>query len=84
MLAKSMGSPPPATSCEGCSEKKETSRNWEKAKREFDSIWGTPFHGVKAIAKKNKVAATCLKCYVDRNVKHNHGYDTGFLSLGIG
>ena len=77
-----MGSPPPATSYEGCSEKKKEAQKWEEAKREFDSVGGTPFNGVKAIAKRNGVSAARLKRYADRNAKRHHGCDTDSSALG--
>ena len=82
ILVGSMGSLPPATSYEGCSEKKKQVEDWEKAKWESDSIWGTPFNGFKAIAKRHDVAVARLKRYVDRNMKHNHSYDTDSSTLG--
>ena len=36
-------------------EKKKKAEKWEEAKREYDSVGGTPFHGVRAIAKKHNV-----------------------------
>ena len=60
-MTGSMGSPPPATSCEGCSGKKQKAKKWEEAKREYDSVGGTPFHGVRAIAKKHNVFISPLK-----------------------
>ena len=80
-MAGSMGSPPLATSYEGYSEKKKQGERWEKAKRQFDSVGRTPFNRVNAIAKRNKVAATHLKRYVERNAKCNHGYDTDSSAL---
>ena len=76
-----MRSPPQATSCEGCSEKRERSKRWEEAKREFDSVGGTPFNGVRAIAKRKRVSAARLKRYVDRNAKRHQGYDTNSSAL---
>ena len=81
MLAKNMGSPTLATSYEGCSGKKEEAENWKKAKRKYDFVGGTPFNGVRAIAKEHDVAIARLKRYADRNAKHNHGYDTDSLAL---
>ena len=60
---------------------KEQAEKWEKAKWEFDSIGGTPFNGVRGIAKKNHVAITHLKWYADRNAKYNHVYDTHSSAL---
>ena len=62
-------------------KKKKQAEDWEKAKREFDSIGGTPFNGVRAIAQRNHVALACLKRYADRNAKSNHGYDTDSSAL---
>ena len=62
--------------------KKQKAKNWEETKREYDSVWGTPFHGVRAIAKKHNVFISRLRRYVDRNVKHHHGYDTDSSALG--
>ena len=76
-----MASPPPATSCEGCSEKEKEAQKWEEAKREFDSVGGTPFNGVRAIANRKRVSATCLKRYADRNTKCHQGYDTDSSAL---
>ena len=75
-MAGSMGSPSLATSCEGCSGKKTKSKKLEEAKREYDSVGGTPFHGVRAIVKKHNVCISRLRCYADRNAKRHHGYDT--------
>ena len=63
-------------------EKKKNEENWEKAKRDYDSFGGTPFHGYKAIANENNVSAARLKRYVDRNAKRHHGYDTDSSALG--
>ena len=63
-------------------EKKLKAKKWEEAKREYDSVGGTPFHGVRAIAKKHNVFISCLKRYVDRNAKRHHGYDTDSSALG--
>ena len=63
-------------------EKKKKEQNWEKAKRDYDSFGGTPFHGFKAIAQENSVSAARLKRYVDRNAKRHHGYDTDSSALG--
>ena len=84
-MAGSMGSPPSATSCEGCSGKKKQKKqkNWEEAKREYDSVGGTPFHGVRAIAKKTQCFfISCLKCYAGpQTQKCHHGYDTDSSAL---
>ena len=74
-MVGSMGSPPPATSCEGYSGKKKA-KEWEEAKQEYNSVGGTSFHGVGAIAKKHNVFISCLRSYADRNAKRHHGYDT--------
>ena len=63
-------------------KKKKEAKDWEKAKQEFDSIGGTPFNGVRAIAKKHNVAKACLKHYADCNTKRHHGYDTDSSALG--
>ena len=62
-------------------EEKKHAKNWEKAKRKFDSIGGTTFNRIRAITKRNKVALAHLKCYADRNVKRNHAYDTDSSAL---
>ena len=62
-------------------KKKKDAENWEKAKQDYDSIGGTPFHWFKAIAKKHSVCAARLKRYADRNAKRNHGYDTDSSAL---
>ena len=36
-------------------EKRQKAKKWEIAKREYDSVGGTPFHGVRAIVKKHNV-----------------------------
>ena len=36
-------------------EKKQKAKKWEEAKREYNSVGGTPFHEVRAIAKKHNV-----------------------------
>ena len=79
-MAGSMGSPPLGRSCEGCSEKK--AKKWEEAKREYDSIWGTLFNGVRAIAKEHNVAIARLRRYAHRSAKRHHGYDTDSSALG--
>ena len=76
-----MGSPPQAASCEGCSEKEKEAQKWEEAKQEFDSVGGTPFNGVRAIAKRKRVSAARLKRYADRNAKRHQGYDTDSSAL---
>ena len=50
-------------------DKKEKAQNWEKAKRDYDSVGGTPFNGVRAIARENNVAIARLRRYADRNCK---------------
>ena len=78
-----MGSLTPTTSYEGCCKrKKKKAENWEKAKREFDSVGGTPFNGVRAIVNKHHVAKARMKHYVEHNAKRNHGYDTDSSALG--
>ena len=62
-------------------EKKKKAGKWEEAKREYDSVGGTPFHGVRAIAKKHDVVIARLKCYADRNAKRHHGYDIDSSAL---
>ena len=62
-------------------EKKQKAKKWEEAKQEYDSIGGTPFHRVRAIAKKYNVFISRLKRYADRNAKHHHGYDTDSSAL---
>ena len=57
-------------------EKKQKAKKWEEAKREYDSVGGTPFNGVRAIAKKHNVFISCLRRYANRNAKRHHGYDT--------
>ena len=80
-MVGSTGSPPPGGSCEGCSKKKRQAEKWEKAKWEFDSIWGTPFNRVTAIAKRHDVAIAHLKRYMDRNAKRRHDFDTDSSAL---
>ena len=63
-------------------EKKRNSEKWEEAKWEYDSVGGTPFHGVRAIAKRQNVFISHLRCYADRNAKCHHGYDTDSSGLG--
>ena len=62
-------------------EKKQQAKKWKEAKREYDSIGGTPFHGVRAIAKKHNVFISRLRCYADHNAKRHHGYDTDSSAL---
>ena len=62
--------------------KKKKAQKWEEAEREYDSVGGTPFHGVRAIAKKHNVFITRLRRYVDHNAKRHHGYDTDSSALG--
>ena len=63
-------------------KKKKQAEDWERAKREFDSVGGTPFNRVGAIVKRHNVTKARLKCYVDRKAKRNHGYDTDSSALG--
>ena len=81
-MAGSMGRPLPATSCEGCSGKKKKAQKWEEAKWEYDSVGGTPFHGVRAIVKKHNVFISLLRRFADHNPKRHHGYDTDSSALG--
>ena len=62
-------------------QKKKKVENWEGAKREFDFVGGTPFHGVRAIVKKHDVAMARLRRYWDCNAKRYHGYDTDSSAL---
>ena len=62
-------------------EKKQKAKEWEEAKREYDSVGGTPFNGVRAIAKKHNVFISRLRRYADRNAKRHHGYDTDSSAL---
>ena len=62
-------------------KKKKQAEKWEKAKQEFDSVGGTPFNGVRAIAKRHNVAIARLKCYADRNAKCRHDSDTDSSAL---
>ena len=62
-------------------EKKKNAQKWEDAKGEFDSVGGTPFNGVKAIAQRKGVSAARLRRYADRTAKRHHGYDTDSLAL---
>ena len=62
-------------------ERKKKAQKWEEAKREYDSVGGTPFNGVKAIAQRKGVSAARLKRYADRNAKRHHGYDTDSSAL---
>ena len=77
-----MGSPPPAKSHEGYSEKKETRRRLGENEARIDFVGGTPFNGVRAIAKRQNVAKAHLKRYADQNAKRNHGYDADSSALG--
>ena len=56
--------------------RKKKAQKWEEAKREYDSVGGTPFNGVKAIAHRKGVSAARLKRYADHNAKRHHGYNT--------
>ena len=62
-------------------KKEKEAQKWEEAKREFDSVGGTPFNGVRAIAKRKRVSAARLKRYADRCAKHHHSYDTDSSAL---
>ena len=62
-------------------EKKKKAQKWEEAKREYDSIGGTPFNGFKAIAQRKGVSAVGLKHYADHNAKRHHGYNTDSSAL---
>ena len=63
-------------------DKKKKAQNWEKTKRDYDSIWGTLFNGVRAIAKEHNVAIARLRSYAHRSAKRHHGYDTDSSALG--
>ena len=63
-------------------KKEKEAQKWEEAKREYDSVWGTPFNRVRAIAKRKRITAAHLKRYADRNTKRHHGYDTDSSALG--
>ena len=63
-------------------EKKKKAEKWEEAKREYDSVGGTPFHRFKAIVKKHNVFISRLRCYMDCNAKRHHDYDTDSSALG--
>ena len=62
-------------------DKKKKAENWEKANRQYDSVRGTPFNRVRAIAREHDVAIACLRHYVDRCTKRHHGYDTDSSAL---
>ena len=62
-------------------DKKKKAENWEKAKRDYDSVGGIPFNGVRAIAREHDVAIARLRHYVDRCTKRHHGYDTDSSAL---
>ena len=62
-------------------DKKKKAQNWEKAKRDYDSVGGTPFNGVRAIAREHNVAIARLRRYADRSAKRHHGYDTDSSAL---
>ena len=68
-------------SARAAQDKKEKAQNWEKAKRDYDSVGGTPFNGVRAIARENNVAIARLRRYADRSAKRHHGYDTNSSAL---
>ena len=61
--------------------KKQKAKEWEEAKREYDSVGGTPFNGIRAIAKKHNIFISRLRHYADRNAKRHHGYDTDSSAL---
>ena len=63
-------------------EKKEKAKKWEEAKREYDFVGGTPFHRVRAIAKKHDVGIARLRGYSDHNANRHHGCDTDSSALG--
>ena len=63
-------------------EKKQKPKKWEEAKQEYDSVGGSPFHGVRAIAKKHNIFISRLRRYADHNAKRHHGYDTDSSALG--
>ena len=42
-------------------DKKKKAENWEKAKRQYDSVGGTPFDGVRAIVREHDVAIARLR-----------------------
>ena len=52
-----------------------------ESKREFDSVEGTPFNGVRAIAKRHEVAIECLKRYTGCNAKPRHDFNTDSSAL---
>ena len=62
-------------------KKKKNAQKWEDAKGEFDSVGGTPFNGVKAIAKRKGVSARRLRRYAKRTAKRHHGSDTDSSAL---
>ena len=62
-------------------KKEKEAQKWEEAKQGFDSVGGTPFNGVRAIAKRKRVSAARLKRYADCNAKHHQGYDTDSSAL---
>ena len=62
-------------------KKKNKAEEWEKAKREFDSTGGTPFNGIRAIAKSHNAAIAPLKHYTDHNMKCRHDSDTDSSAL---
>ena len=62
-------------------KKKQKAKEWEEAKREYSSVGGTPFYGVRAIAKKHNVFISHLRRYADCNAKRHHGYDTDSSAL---
>ena len=62
-------------------DKKKKAENWEKAKQQYDSVGGTPFNGVRAIAREHDVAIARLRRHADRCAKRHHGYDTDSSAL---
>ena len=63
-------------------KKEKEAQKWEEAKREYYSVGGTPFHGVRAIAKKHDVGIARPRCYADHNTNCHHGCDTDSSALG--
>ena len=62
-------------------DKKKKAENWEKAKRQYDSVGGTPFNRVRGIAREHDVAIARLRRYADCCAKRQHGYDTDSSAL---
>ena len=63
--------------------KKKQAEKWKKAKQEFDFVGGTPFNGVRAIAKRHEVAIARPKRYADCNAKCRYDSDTDSLALVV-